>query len=92
MRYMCCNYFGFKDAKPRLKNIEEADNKEIEYRSKLSDIRNTIKCVAKWVDIKSEPFVCLVLKPSPQKNRLKKMYTFDMTLCDHIFDIFSTLE
>ena len=81
---MCCNYFGFKDAKPRLKNIEEADA-NIMVNSKTSD---KIKCLAEWIDEKSKPFVCLALKPSPQKNRPKKMkYTFNMTLCDHIFDI-----
>jgi hypothetical protein len=30
----------------------------------------------------------LALKPSPQKHRLEKiMYTFDLTLCDNLFDI-----
>jgi hypothetical protein len=44
--------------------------------------------VAEWIGIKSEPFVCLALKPIPQKNRLKKSkYTFDFTFCDHVFDI-----
>ena len=45
--------------------------------------------MAEWIDVKSDPFVCLALKPTPQKNLLKKSkYTFDFTFCDHVFDIF----
>ena len=44
--------------------------------------------MAEWIDVKSDPFVRLVLKSSPQKNRLKKSkYTFDFTFCNHVFDI-----
>ena len=44
--------------------------------------------MAEWIDNKSDPFICLALKPTPQKNWLKKSkYTFDFTFCDHIFDI-----
>jgi hypothetical protein len=44
--------------------------------------------VAEWIDVKSEPFVCLALKLIPQKNWLRKSkYTFDFTFCDHVFDI-----
>ena len=54
---------------------------------KASDKRITSKCIAERIDEVSEPFVCLVLKPSPQKNRLKKTkYTFDLTLYDDLFD------
>ena len=50
--------------------------------------KNSCKGVAKWIDVKSDPFVCLALKPTPQKNRLKKSkYTFDFTFCDHVFDV-----
>ena len=51
-------------------------------------MRNTRKGIAKWINEKSEPFICLALKPSPQKRRLEKIkYTFDLTLCDELFDI-----
>jgi hypothetical protein len=44
--------------------------------------------VAEWIDAKSDPFVCLALKPTTQKNQLKKSkYSFDFTFCDHVFDI-----
>jgi hypothetical protein len=44
--------------------------------------------VAKWIDNKTDPFVCLALKLTPQKNWLKKSkYTFDFTFCDYVFDI-----
>ena len=55
--------------------------------SKVSDVRSTRKGIAEW-DEKSEPFVCSALKPSPQKHWLEKIkYTFDLTLCDELFDI-----
>jgi hypothetical protein len=51
-------------------------------------MRSAKKGIAEWVDEKSEPLVCLALKPSPQKHRLEKIkYTFDLTLCDNLFDI-----
>jgi hypothetical protein len=51
-------------------------------------MRSAKKGIAEWVDEKSEPFVCLALKPSPQKYRLEKIkYKFDLTLCDNLFDI-----
>jgi hypothetical protein len=56
--------------------------------SKLRLLKSSYKGVAEWIDVKSDPFVCLALKPTPQKNRLKKSkYTFDFTFCDHVFDI-----
>jgi hypothetical protein len=56
--------------------------------SKLKLPISNCKGVAQWIDNKSDPFVCLALKPTPQKNRLKKSkYTFDFTFCDHVFDI-----
>jgi hypothetical protein len=56
--------------------------------SKLRLLKSSYKDVAEWVDVKSDPFICLALKPTPQKNRLKKSkYTFDFTFCDHVFDI-----
>jgi hypothetical protein len=56
--------------------------------SKLRLLKSSYKGMAKWVDVKSDPFICLALKLTPQKNRLKKSkYTFDFTFCDHVFDI-----
>jgi len=36
--------------------------------SKLGLPKGNSKGVAEWIDIKSNPFVCLALKPTPQKN------------------------
>jgi hypothetical protein len=56
--------------------------------SKLKLPISNCKGVAEWINNKFDPFVCLALKPTPQKNRLKKSkYTFDFTFCDHVFDI-----
>ena len=42
--------------------------------------KSSCKGVAKSIDVKSDPFICLALKLTPQKNRLKKSkYTFDFT-------------
>jgi hypothetical protein len=35
---------------------------------KLKLLRSNCKGVAEWIDVKSDPFVCLALKPTPQKN------------------------
>jgi hypothetical protein len=56
--------------------------------SKLKLLKSSYKGVAEWVDVKSDPFICLALKPTPQKNRLSKSkFTFDFTFYDHVFDI-----
>jgi hypothetical protein len=56
--------------------------------SKASGMRSAKKGIAEWVNEKSEPFIFLALKPSPQKHELEKIkYTFDLTLCDNLFDI-----
>jgi hypothetical protein len=56
--------------------------------SKLKLPISNCKGVAEWIDNKSDPFVCLDLKPTPQKNRLNKSKcTFNFTFCDHVFDI-----
>jgi hypothetical protein len=66
--------------------VKSDDNVVI--NSKASDMRNTRKGIAEWINEKSEPFICSALKPSPQKHRLEKIkYTFDLTLCDELFDI-----
>jgi hypothetical protein len=63
----------------------KADNASL---SKQKLPKNSCKGVTEWIDVKSDPFVCLALKPTPQKNRLKKSkYTFDFTIFDHVFDI-----
>jgi hypothetical protein len=54
--------------------------------SKVKLSISNCKCVVEWVDVKSNLFVCLTLKPTPQKNRLmKSKYTFDFTFYDHVF-------
>jgi hypothetical protein len=56
--------------------------------SKLRLPKSSCKGVTEWIDVKSDRFVCLALKSTPQRNRLKKSkYTFDFTFCDHVFDI-----
>jgi hypothetical protein len=56
--------------------------------SKLKPLKSSYKGVAEWIDVKSDPFVCLPIKPTPQKNQLRKSkYTFDFTFYDHVFDI-----
>jgi hypothetical protein len=56
--------------------------------SKLKLPISNCKGVAEWIDNKSDPFICLALKPTPQKNRLNTLkYSFDFTFCDHVFDI-----
>ena len=56
--------------------------------SKLKLLVSNCKGVAEWIDNKSNPFVCLALKLTPQKNHLRKSkYTFYFTFCDHVFDI-----
>jgi hypothetical protein len=56
--------------------------------SKLKLLKSSCKGVAEWIDVKSDPFICLALKLTPQKNRLKKSkYTFDFTFYDHVFNI-----
>ena len=65
----------------------KSDN-NIVTNSKASDMRSTRKGIAEWIDDKSEPFICSALKPSPQKHQLEKIkYTFDLILCDELFDI-----
>jgi hypothetical protein len=57
-------------------------------KSDASGMGSARKGIDEWVDEKSEPFVCLASKPSPQKHQLEKIkYTFDLTLCDNLFDI-----
>ena len=78
---------GIKSKKPKLKSIVESDD-DVVISSKASDIRSTRKGIAEWINEESKQFICSALKPSPQKHRLEKIkYTFDLTLCDDLFDI-----
>jgi hypothetical protein len=44
--------------------------------------------MTEWIGQKSEPFVRSALKLFIPKNWLKKIrYTFDLTLCDDIFEV-----
>jgi hypothetical protein len=87
MRYKFYNYFGIKDLGPRLRNIADADVGFV-VNPKAPGKKGNCKGVAEWIDIESDPFVCLALKPTPHKSRLKKSkYTFDFNFCDHVFDI-----
>ena len=86
-KWFTCGHSGIKSKKPRPKSIVKSDG-DIVVCSKASDMRSTKKGIAEWINEKSEPFVCSALKPSPQKHRLEKIkYTFDLTLCDELFDI-----
>jgi hypothetical protein len=54
----------------------------------LRPSKSKCKAVAEWIDNKSDPFICLALKSTLQKNQLNKLkYSFDFTFCDHVFDI-----
>jgi len=62
---------------------------DIMISSKASNMTSTKKGIAEWSNEKSEPFICSALKSFSQKHRLEKIkYTFDLTLCDDLFDIF----
>jgi hypothetical protein len=80
-------YSGFKSKKSKSRAIVKSDA-HIVTNFKASGMRSAKKGMAEWVDEKSESFVYLALKPSPQKHGLEKIkYTFDLTLCDNLFDI-----
>ena len=86
-RYKFCNYFGFNNSKPRLKNIAHTDvNFMID--SKTSSNKGNCKGVAEWIDVKSDPFVCPALRPTPQKSRLKNQNTH-LTLLFMIMSLIS---
>ena len=69
-RYKLCNYFGINNSAPRLKNIAHVDV-DFKIDSKTSGKRGNFKCVAEWIDVESDPFVCPALRPTPQKSLLK---------------------
>ena len=85
--WFTCGHSRIKSNKPKPKSLVESDD-DIVISSKASDMRSTRKGIAEWIDDKSEPFICSALKPSPQKHQLEKIkYTFDLILCDELFDI-----
>jgi hypothetical protein len=62
----------FVDDKTNLDSIDQhivpygkADSASL---SKLRLFKSNCKGVAEWIDNKTDPFVCLALKPTPQKN------------------------
>ena len=70
-----------------MKNIAHVDV-DFMIDSKTSGMRGNSKGVAEWIDVESDPFICLDLRPTPQKSRLKKLkYTLDFIFYDHVFDI-----
>jgi hypothetical protein len=80
-------YSGLKSKRSKSRAFLKSDANTV-INFKASGMRSAKKGIADWVDEKSEPFVCLALKPSPQKHRLDKInYTFDLTFCDDLFDI-----
>jgi hypothetical protein len=80
-------YSGLQCKRSRPRAIVKSDA-NIVINSKVSGLGSAKKGIAEWIGKKSEPFVCLALKPSPQMHRLEKIkYTFDLTLCDNLFDI-----
>jgi hypothetical protein len=86
VRHVSYNYFGFRNLKPRLLSCNKA-NANITTYSKSSE-KECEKQVAKWGDVKSEPFGCLFPKPFAQRVWLEiKRCTFNFSMCDHIFDI-----
>jgi hypothetical protein len=59
-----CNYFGLNNTGPGLKDIVHVDVGFMN-NSKTSGKKGNFKGVAEWIDIKSDPFVCLALKLTP---------------------------
>jgi hypothetical protein len=57
----------FKTKKPKLRRIVKAEVNIVIY-CKVLGIISTRKGIVQWIDGKSEPFVCLALKHSPQKH------------------------
>jgi hypothetical protein len=69
--WIVCGHSGIKTRKPKMKsNLIVDANVVITY--KVSDPKNPSKSRTEWIGQKSEPFVCLTLKPFIPKNRLKR--------------------
>jgi hypothetical protein len=81
-------YSGLKCKRSKSRAIVKSDA-NIVINSKASGMGSAKKGIAEWVDEKSEPFVFLALKPSPQKHRLKQIkYTCSEhgPIC-HLFEL-----
>jgi hypothetical protein len=84
--WIACGHSEIKTRKPKVKSILIVDA-NVDITSKVSGPKDPSKDMAEWIDQKSEPFACIALKLIP-KNQLKKIkYTFDLTLCDDIFEV-----
>jgi hypothetical protein len=82
--WIACGHFGIKARKSKVKSNLMVDANVV-ITSKVSD---PSKGMVEWIDQESKPFDCISLKSFTPKNQLKKIkYTFDLTLCDDIFDI-----
>jgi hypothetical protein len=76
-----------KTREPRVKSNLIVDA-NIVITSTESCPKNPNKGMTEWIGKKSKPFVCSALKPFLPKNRLnKRKYTFDLMLCDGIFEV-----
>jgi hypothetical protein len=64
-------YSGLKSKRSKSRAFVKSDA-NIVTNFKASGMRSANKGIAEWVHEKFEPFVCLALKPSPQRHRLKK--------------------
>jgi hypothetical protein len=85
--WIAYGYSGIKTRKPKVKSNLIADA-NVDITSKVSGPKDPSKDMAEWIDQKFEPFACIALKSFIPKNRLKKIkYTFDLTLCDDIFEV-----
>jgi hypothetical protein len=67
-------YSGLKCKRSKPRAIVKSDA-NIVINSKASGMASAKKGIAECIDEKSEPFVCLALKPSPQKHQLEKLST-----------------
>ena len=87
VRYMCSNYFDFRNIKPSLEFCKRADTSIIVY-SNTSDKECERQHIAEWGEVNSEPFGYSISEPFPPQDRLEdKRYTFKLRTCDHILDI-----
>jgi hypothetical protein len=75
--------FPKSSEKPR----SECHVNAVEYSSESSDDEDANMCIAKWSSgSKSKPFVCSSLKLVSKSQQDEVCYTFDVAMCDRIFD------
>jgi hypothetical protein len=85
--WIICGHSRIKTRKPKMKSNLIADANVV-ITSKVSGPKKPSKSMSEWIGHKSKPFVCSALKTFIPKNWLKKIkYTFDLTLCDDIFEV-----